>query len=56
MYRILYKNPRDLKKAKDPEDVKFKIIPHLEILKKFLQTEYGEDDQFKFSCKYDFDK
>lgn len=43
-----------MKKAQNPEDVKFKIIPHLETLKKFLQTEYGEGDSF--SCKYDFDK
>jgi len=33
------KTPVTSKKAKDPEDVKFKIIPHLETLKKFMQTE-----------------
>lgn len=48
MYQILAKNPRDIKIATNPDDVKFKIVPNIEILCKFLQTEYGEEDNVKF--------
>lgn len=57
VYQILAKNPRDLDKAGiNPDDVKFKIVPNIEILCKFLKFEQSEDLNSKFITNYDFEK